>query len=67
MTRGEVLSLLERDYPKGDPRQLPKIVEDTPERLGFCMSSETERDPNCEGIYVTFLEGRVTRKEYVRD
>jgi hypothetical protein len=67
MTRAEVLSLLERDYPKGGPRQLPKIVEDATERLSFCMSPENERDPNCEGIYVTFKEDRVTKKEYVRD
>jgi hypothetical protein len=67
MTRDELLALLERDYPEGGPRQLPKVVEDTATKLSFCMSPETERDPNCEGIYITFVDGRVYRKEYVRD
>jgi hypothetical protein len=67
MTRDELLALLKRDYAEGGPRQRPKVVEDTATRLSFCMSPEAERDPNCEGIYITFIDGRVSQKEYVRD
>lgn len=67
MTREEVLSLLGRDYPTTGPRQRPKIVEEAPDHISFCMSPETKRDPNCEGISVAFQEGHVVRKRYVRD
>ena len=67
MTREEVLSLVDRLYPSTGPRQRPKIMEDTPERLGFFMSAETSIEPNCEGIFLTLQGGRVSRKEYVRD
>jgi hypothetical protein len=67
MTRDELTALLQRDYPEGGVRQRPKIVEDTATKLGLCMSPDTERDPNCEGIYITFIDGRISQKEYVRD
>ena len=67
MTRDDVSALVERDYPSGGPRQRPKIVVETQDHVSFCMSPEGERDPNCEGIYITFRDGRVSQKEYVRD
>jgi hypothetical protein len=67
MTREEVLSLVDRHYPSTGPRQRPKIMQDTPERLGFFMTAETSFEPNCEGIFLALQEGRVSRKQYVRD
>jgi len=67
MTREDVSSLLQRAYPSSGPRQQPKVVEDAATKLSFCMSPETGRDPNCEGIYITFIDGRISQKEYVRD
>ena len=67
MTRDELSTLLQRDYPEGGPRQRPKIVVETLDHVSFCMSPEGETDPNCEGITVRLQDGRVTAKEYVRD
>lgn len=67
MTREEVLSLVDRHYPLSGPRQPPKIMQDTPERLGFFMTAETSFEPNCEGIFLTLQGGRVSRKDYSPD
>jgi hypothetical protein len=67
MTREQVYSALEHHYPKGGPRQPPKILNDTPEGLGFFMNPETSAEPNCEGIFLTLQAGRVTQKVYSRD
>jgi hypothetical protein len=67
MTREQVLALLDRNYPPAGPRERPRIVGDTEGHLSICMSPEGDRDPNCQGIYVTFHDGRVAMKEYVRD
>lgn len=67
MTRDEVNSLLERHYPKQGARQRPNIIEDASGRLGFFMNPETSREPNCEGIFLTFKDGRVAEIKYLAD
>ena len=67
MTRDEVNSLLDRHYPKAGARLRPKVMEDTPERLGFFMNPETSREPNCEGIFLSIHEGHVATKSYSED
>jgi len=67
MTREQVLSALEHHYPTNGPRKRPKILNDTPEALGFFMNPETSREPNCEGIFITFEQDRVTKKLYSPD
>ena len=67
MTREQVLAAMERRYPKDGPRKRPKIMGDTPEALGFFMDPETSREPNCEGIFLQFESGRVTKKQYSAD
>ena len=67
MTREQVFAALEHRYPKGGPRQRPKVMQDQPDNLGFFMNPETSPEPNCEGIFVTLEHGRVTRKEYSAD
>jgi hypothetical protein len=67
MTREEVFRTLERHYPNTGARKRPKIMEDTAKRLGFFMDPETSFEPNCEGIFLTLNDGRVTEKEYSPD
>jgi len=67
MTREQVLAALERRYPTDGPRKRPKILNDTPEGLGFFMNPETSREPNCEGIFLTLEGGRVTKRVYSAD
>jgi hypothetical protein len=67
MTREQVFAAFEHRYPQGGPRQRPKLMQDEPGRLGFFMNSETSREPNCEGIFLTLEHGRVTRKDYSPD
>lgn len=67
MTKEEVFAALDRRYPKAGPRQRPKMIDETPESLGFFMNPETSREPNCEGIFLTLEKGRVVRKDYSRD
>lgn len=67
MTREQVYSALERRYPRDGPRQPPKVLNDTPDGLGFFMNPETSREPNCEGIFLTLERNRVTKKQYSPD
>ena len=67
MTREQVLAAMNRRYPAGGIRKAPKILEETPEALGFFMDPESSREPNCEGIFLTLEGGRVTRKRYSPD
>lgn len=67
MTREQVLAVMERRYPTGGARQRPTIMDDTPDRLGFFMNPEMSSEPNCEGIFLTLQQGRVTKKEYSPD
>jgi len=67
MTKAEVLQVLDRRYPSPGRRQRPTVMEDKPERLGFFMNREVSKGPNCEGIFLTLKEGRVTSKQYSPD
>ena len=67
MTREQVLAVMEQRYPTNGPRKRPKILNDTPEGLGFFMNPETSREPNCEGIFLRLEAGRVTKIEYSAD
>lgn len=67
MTREQVLAALEKHYPPDGPRKRPTLVTDSPSSLGFFMNPETSREPNCEGIFLTFEDGRVTRMGYSPD
>ena len=67
MTREQVLTAMERRYPKKGPRQQPTVMQDQPGGLGFFMNPEKSREPNCEGIFLTLEAGRVTKKVYSPD
>ena len=67
MTREQVLAAMEQRYPAIGSRTRPKILNDTPEGLGFFMNPETSREPNCEGIFLTLEAGRVTKIVYSAD
>ena len=67
MTRNEVLAQVASHYPTSGERKAPKVMEDTPERLGFFMNPEHSREPNCEGIFLTLRDGKVMSKGYSPD
>ena len=67
MTRGEVMTLVDRHYPATGARQRPKMVYDDADRLGFFMNPETSHEPNCEGIFLSMSRERVTAKSYSAD
>lgn len=67
MTREQVLAAMDRRYPATGPRKRPKIMEDTPNRLGFFMNPEASREPNCEGIFLTLEGGHISKKVYSPD
>lgn len=67
MSREQVLAAMEQRYPADGSRKRPKILNDTPDGLGFFMNPETSREPNCEGIFLTLEAGRVTKIVYSAD
>ena len=67
MSRDQVFATLGKHYPTNGPRQRPTTNTDTAERLGFFMNPEHSREPNCEGIFLDFKDGRMVRKHYSRD
>jgi hypothetical protein len=67
MTREQVFEVMEKRYAANPARQRPKIMGDTPERLGFFMNPEKSREPNCEGIFLAIKDGKVIRKQYSMD
>lgn len=67
MTREQVVAAMERRYPADGSRKRPKIISDTPTNLGFFMDPETSTEPNCEGIFLTFEGGLVSRIDYSAD
>lgn len=66
MTRDEVLKLVDSRYPASGERKAPKMMEDPP-RLWFFMNPEHSREPNCEGIFLSFQDGRMISKSYSPD
>jgi hypothetical protein len=67
MTRDQVLSIMEHRYPTNGSRGCPKVLHDWPGGLGFFMNPEKSKEPNCEGIFLEFEQGRVTKKVYSAD
>jgi hypothetical protein len=67
MTRAEVLAIRDRHYPSTGPRAQPMIMDNSPGGLGFFMNPEDSREPNCEGIFLTLKDDRVTKKSYSPD
>ena len=67
MNRDEVMAQVAVHYPASGERKAPKVMEDTPERLGFFMNPEHSREPNCEGIFLSFRDGRMISKGYSPD
>lgn len=67
MTRDEVFAVMDRHYPASGTRQRPTVMADEPLNLGFFMNPEKSREPNCEGIFLTLQNGRVTSIRYSPD
>ena len=67
MTRDEVMALQARVYPDGGPRQKPRIAIEDDTSLTFFMHPEDSTEPNCEGIFLAFKDGKVTSKTYSPD
>jgi hypothetical protein len=67
MTREEVMALQARVYPEGGPRQKPRIAIEDDTSLTFFMHPEDSTEPNCEGIFLAFKDGKVTSKTYSPD
>ena len=67
MTRKEVLDLATMRYPVGGRRGFPTGMEDGPDQLGFFMNPERDREPNCDGIFLTLRNDVVLSKQYMAD
>lgn len=67
MTRDEVMALQARMYPEGGARQKPRIAMEDDTSLTFFMHPEDSTEPNCEGIFLVFKDGKVTSKTYSPD
>lgn len=67
MTRAEVMEVKARLYPVDGPRKVPTIIAEDETSLSFFMHPEDETEPNCEGILLTFAEGKLKSKIYSPD
>lgn len=67
MSRAEVFGLIDHHYPAGGHRRRPEVMDDSGGGLGFFMNPEHSKEPNCEGIFISLREGRVTGKSYSPD
>lgn len=67
MTRAEVMDVKARLYPADGPRTVPTIIAEDETSLSFFMHPEEETEPNCEGILLTFAEGKLKSKTYSPD
>jgi len=67
MTHGEVMDLQAKLYPEGGPRQKPQIIMEDEKNLTFFMHPEHSAEPNCEGIFLVFENGRLKSKTYSPD
>ncbi|WP_395743122.1 hypothetical protein [Prosthecobacter sp.] len=67
MTRAEVAELQTRFYPAGGPRRTPRIIMEDDKSLTFFMDPEQAAEPNCEGIFLAFANGKVKSKTYSPD
>ena len=67
MTREEVMDLATMRYPVGGRRSFPTVMADSADRLGFFMNPESDREPNCEGIFLMLRNDVVLSKQYMAD
>lgn len=67
MTREEVLALQAQLYPASGPRQKPNIIMEDDRNVTFFMHPEDSTEPNCEGIFLAFKDGKVATKTYSPD
>jgi hypothetical protein len=67
MTHAEVMDLQAKLYPEGGPRQKPQIIMEDEKNLTFFMHPEHSTEPNCEGIFLVFENGRLKSKTYSPD
>ncbi len=69
MTRAQVLAHVQAVYGRSEnsKRLPPKVMQDTPQILGFFMDAEGHEQPNCEGIFLSMKDGIVASKYYSVD
>ena len=67
MTRDQIGECIVRIYPEDGARSRPKVGEDTPLNLVLFLNPEDRREPNCEGIFIRFADGKVLSKGYSMD
>ncbi|OYW74010.1 MAG: hypothetical protein B7Z37_19435 [Verrucomicrobia bacterium 12-59-8] len=67
MTRDEVMALQTQLYPEDGPRQKPQIIIEDDTSLTFFMHPEDSTEPNCEGIFLAFENGKLKSKTYSPD
>lgn len=66
MSKEQVLTLRDLHYPSGGARKPPELFEHEG-RFYFFMDREGQREPNCEGIFLTMSNGTVIGKHYSPD
>lgn len=67
MTHDQVIEVAKKHYPDGGQRKFPIVMRDNSSELGFFMNPEGDSEPNCEGIFLRFDEGKVTTITYSAD
>ena len=67
MSRAEVMTLVDQNYPAEGERLRPNLIEDSDKKLSFFMNPEDSTEPNCEGIFLKMRDDKVMRKSYARD
>ena len=67
MTRDQVMEVAYIHYPEGGTRGFPKVMREDENNLGFFMNPEESSEPNCEGIFLQFRDGKVVRVHYSAD
>ncbi len=67
MTRPEIIALQDRLYPDGGLRKKPRIMIEDDRSLTFFMHPEDSTEPNCEGIFLAFADGKLKSKTYSPD
>jgi len=67
MTQQEVFAILDKHYPISGPRLRPKILGEGENVGGFLMHPEHLTEPNCEGVFLSWHEGRVAKVQYSPD
>jgi len=67
MTHAEVMDLQAQVYPADGPRQKPQTIIEDETSLTFFMNPEHSTEPNCEGIFLGFENGKLKSKTYSPD